>query len=79
MALLLGIAVVALPVLPACAPTPPENVLRDADGNIIDLRTIDPIINNSNLTQDQKRKQLIDVGVPENIADALLRSAAAGK
>jgi len=79
MALLLGIAVVALPVLPACSPTPPENVLRDADGNVIDLKTIDPILNNSNLTQDQKRQKLLDLGVPESVADGLLRAAAAGK
>ena len=76
MALLLGIAVVALPVLPACSPPVPTNVLKDANGNVIDLKTIDPILNDSSLTQDEKRQQLLKLGVPESVADGLLRSVA---
>ena len=71
LALLVSVGAVAFV---ACVP-PPPNVLRDNNGEILDIPTVDAILNNQNLSQDEKRQKLLDLGVPESVADALLRAS----
>lgn len=71
LAFLVGIGAVAFV---ACVP-PPPNVLRDNNGEILDIPTIDAVLQNQNLSQDEKRQRLLDLGVPESVADTLLRAS----
>jgi hypothetical protein len=67
-----------LAILTACViplPSTPPNVVRGTDGEVLDLTQIDPILNNTSLTEQQKRQQLLDLGMPEEVADALLRAS----
>jgi hypothetical protein len=68
------VTVSCLAVFAACVPTP-ANVVRGNNNDILYLTQIDPILNNTNLTQEQKRQQLLDLGMPANVADALLRAS----
>lgn len=59
----------------ACGP-PTENVLSDAEGQSIRLEGIDRILENDNLTEEEKRERLRGLGITdERLIDALIQAS----
>jgi hypothetical protein len=57
----------------ACQPLP-EDALRNADGLTIRLAAIDAILEDEALSDDQKRQQLQDLGIEDELLiDALIQ------
>lgn len=58
-----------------CAPPPDTIVISTVTGEPVDMQSISAILNNGNLTTEQKRDRLVNnLGVPADIADILLAS-----
>jgi hypothetical protein len=56
----------------ACLP-PPDTLVRNAEtGEPIDLQSIDAILQNGNLTTEEKQERLLELGVPEDLIPILL-------
>ena len=66
------LAGVALFVLAAGGCPPIENVLSNAEGQSIRLSAIDDIVQNRNLTEEQKRQGLRDLGITDDALIELL-------
>lgn len=58
-----------------CFDLPQDTVVSTIDGNTILLSDIDPILNDTDLTEAEKRQELLDLGVPEDVIDTLLRAS----
>ncbi len=65
--------VFALPLACRSTVTTFPNQLRDASGNAILLDDVEAIVNDAELTEDEKREQLRELGIEdEELIDALL-------
>lgn len=58
----------------ACLPPSENRVLSTIDGTPIDMADVDPILGSDDLTEDQKRDRLLEIGVPADIVETLLAS-----
>lgn len=61
--------------LVACFPEPQAVVLNPDTGNPVVLSDIDPILDDTSLTEAEKRQELLDLGLPESLVDDLLRAS----
>jgi len=59
----------------ACTPVPDTVVFSTETGEPVLLEDIDPILLDPDLTEDEKREQLLELGVPDDVIDVLLRAA----
>ncbi len=59
----------------ACFPPPSDVVVNPETGDPVLVSDIDAILNNANLTEDQKRQKLLDMGLTEELIDTLIRAS----
>lgn len=75
---LTGVLAVLLLLLPAGCPAPNPFAVRGPNGEIIRREYIDPIINDADLTDEEKRQALRDIGITdEGLIEFLIRTASA--
>jgi hypothetical protein len=58
----------------ACFAPPEDIVFSTVTGEIITIQEIDPILNDPELTEADKRQQLQELGVPDDLIETLLRA-----
>ncbi|HQA00182.1 MAG TPA: hypothetical protein PLT93_18775, partial [Phycisphaerae bacterium] len=58
----------------ACFAPPGDTVYSTVTGEVITLEEINPILNDPELTEAEKREQLQELGVPDDLVETLLRA-----
>lgn len=69
------ISLACIAAVAGCFPPAGDVVLNPETGEPVLLIDIDPILNDADLTEAEKRQELLDLGLSEELADVLIRAS----